>query len=122
MTIEDQQLNGAHADAAGAEFMSVREAAEKLGFVPAKVYRMDRDDGPFRITKVGRRVLVDRRDFERYLSQRATPTMVLDPSAPSATNSKAGQAEIVPASRESCGQREFILPAPRYYVAMFMSW
>ena len=111
------------------EFLSVRETAGLLGVVRGKVYRMDRDHGPFRITKRGRRVLVDRRDFERYVASRTaatcSPAEVKTPDPPAGVQSDSNSAvaaPLVPTPKENLyrsGQRELVMPTRTLSVVFF---
>jgi excisionase family DNA binding protein len=125
MTIEQQNLGRALADIDHTEFMSVREAAQSLGITAAKVYKMDRVNGPFRISKRGRRVLIDRRDFDRYLGERFTLKQPADSSISTVTQKKpAGENHIpIPNTRPEsagCGQRDLVFPGIRPFVVIYM--
>lgn len=117
MTIERQNVSSTNPNTACAEFMSVRRAADILRVSTSKLYRMKRNsDSPFRVTKRGRRVLVDRVDFERHLAEQSTLTNAADSHGTAIAsresvdeNRAASIPEVAPASA-NCGQRDFISP------------
>lgn len=110
------------------EFISVREAAIRLGVFPSKIYRMPREgDGPFRIFNHDRHVLVERTDFERYLVQQAGPPVASDalsvPTTPrvSPSEDESGSRSAPAPSITSSGQRPLILPPRRPFVVIYMA-
>ncbi len=48
--------------------LSVRQAAQRLAVSKSKVYRMDREHGPFRFVLDGRRIFIDAPSFELHLA------------------------------------------------------
>jgi hypothetical protein len=88
------------------------------------VYRFDRENGPFKIVKQGRRVFVDRDTLDRYLSTRSVRTVDAASEEPAATTRPEPASKLereeppatqTPASpnhreRTGCGQRHLVVP------------
>lgn len=97
--------------------MSVAEAALALSVSRSTVYRMNRQNGPFKILKQGGRVLIDRDGFNRFVSGKAPASdpvnhqLAIATSSPSPPNARS--------SRKS-GQRELVIPNRRPVVIFYM--
>jgi excisionase family DNA binding protein len=106
------------------DLMTVTEAACALSVSRRTVYRFDRENGPFKIIRRGRRVLIDRCTFNEYLSGRSfrtvdpvleEPLAIEGPKSPDKREHEARPATETPASRShrertGCGQRELMMP------------
>jgi excisionase family DNA binding protein len=104
--------------------MTVADAAVALSVSRSTVYRFDRENGPFKIIKQGRRVLIDRCTFSQYLSARSVKTVDAISEEPRGTEEPEPpdnrEREEPPATdraepprnreRTGCGQRELVMP------------
>lgn len=104
--------------------MSVADAAVALAVSRSTVYRFDRENGPFKIVKQGRRVLIDRCTFKEYLSGRLVRTVDAAFEEPPATggskppDNRKPEESLAPETpaprshreRTGCGQRELVMP------------
>lgn len=76
MTVEPQNPNsrtilaGGDAQCAQPAFISVKEAAQRLGVSRSTVYRINRDRGPFSFTVDGRKIYIDYPSFELHLARK----------------------------------------------------
>jgi excisionase family DNA binding protein len=107
------------------DFISVREAARRLGVSTNKIYRMSRDgSGPFRILNHDRHVLIERVDFERYLSERSPASGERTASVThreSLSDDQGASNPVDPTTTVGCGQRELVMPARRPFVVIYMA-
>jgi excisionase family DNA binding protein len=106
------------------DFMTVADAALALSVSRSTVYRYPRTDGPFKIVKQGRHVLIDRCTFSQYLSARSVRAVDVVSEEPPALEELAPPGTLAreeppttegpepPRNRErtGCGQRELVMP------------
>ena len=116
------------------DLMTVTEAAGALSVSRRTVYRFDRENGPFKIIKQGRRVLIDRCTFHEYLSGRSVrtvdpvleePLAIEGPQSPDNREHRARTATAAPAPKShrehtGCGQRELVMPYRRPTVVLYI--
>jgi hypothetical protein len=112
------------------DFISVHEAASRLGVSTSKIYRMPREHcGLFRIINFKRRVLVNRIDFERHLSTQSNSTTAQAPRHVSFTGSENAHdvhlTQVAPTSgansHTGCGQRDLVIPVGGPSIVFYMA-
>lgn len=116
--------------------ITVKDAARRLGASRTTVYRIDRNDGPFRFVVDGRRIFIENASFEAFLantgrngteSELTADDVPLDcpqEEQPERTDFRTDDMPVeesrptppgdVPSPVSSSGQREYI--PPRHYV------
>ena len=116
--------------------ITVKDAARRLGASRTTVYRIDRNDGPFRFVVDGRRIFIESASFESFLantgrngteSELTADDVPLDcpqEEQPERTDFRTDDMPVeesrptppgdVPSPVSSSGQREYI--PPRHYV------
>ena len=99
------------------DLLSVAEAALALAVSRTTVYRIDRENGPFRIVKQGRRVFVDRCTFNQHLAARSVGTAGPVVQEPHATETPE---PLGPPERSGSGQRELVRPGRWPTVVVFV--
>ena len=120
--------------------ITVKDAARRLGVSRSAVYRIDRNDGPFRFVVDGRRIFIENASFETFLANTGRNGTEPDTAAddvtcdcpqeeqPERTPSQVDAMPVepprpspfrdVPHTLSSTGQRENILP--RRHAAGFL--
>ena len=106
------------------DLMTVAETALALSVSRSTVYRYDRENGPFKIVKQGRRVLIDRNTFTQYLAARSVMTADAVSEEPRGTEEpeppddrgredpEVAEGPKPPGNleRTGCGQRDLVVP------------
>ena len=59
----------------------VREAACRLNMSRSRVYRLDRNNGPFPIVKIGRRVWIELAGLEAFIARKQNVFAAIDPES-----------------------------------------